>query len=153
MSDFHSGVFNMQALNIANITSLTNNALDAGRTLFNSCVELQGEFKGCDADTVKTTMFPIVVKWYGLKTKTQGTGRVVMQGDATTVNTATTALARLVEAIVGKVSDAKAKAKAKEDFEVPADILEAAAKLWALCAEYKEAQRVCATALAQVKAG
>jgi len=145
----------MQALNIANITTLTNAALQAGQTLFKSCVGLQGEFRGCDADTVKATMFPIVVKWYGLTTKTQGTGRVVMQGDKTTVNTATTALARLVEAIVGKADDAKpkAKAKAKEEIEVPADILAAAAKLWALCEEYKEAQKVCATALAQVKAG
>ena len=149
----------MQALNITNITTLTNAALAAGQTLFKSCVGLQGEFKGCDADTVKVTMFPIVVKWYGLTTKTQGTGRVVMQGDKTTVNTATTALARLVESIVGKTDDAKAKAKGKgkgkgkEEIEVPADILKAAAKLWALCEEYKDAQRVCATALAQVKAG
>lgn len=143
----------MNALNITNIITLTNAALQAGQTLFKSCVGLQGEFRGCDADTVKATMFPIVVKWYGLTTKTQGTGRVVMQGDKTTVNTATTALARLVEAIVGKADDAKPKAKAKEEIEVPADILAAAAKLWALCEEYKEAQKVCATALAQVKAG
>jgi hypothetical protein len=141
----------MNALNIANITALTNAALVAGKTLFDSCVGLQDEFRGCDADTVKATMFPIVVKWYGLTTKTQGTGRVVMQGDKTAVNTATTALARLVEAIVGKTADAKPKAK--EELEIPADILEAAAKLWALCAEYKEAQRVCTTALAQVKTG
>ena len=147
----------MNTLNIANITTLTNAALQAGQTLFKSCVGLQGEFRGCDADTVKATMFPIVVKWYGLTTKTQGTGRVVMQGDKTTVNTATTALARLVEAIVGKADDAKpkakAKAKAKANFEVPADILAAAAKLWALCAEYEKAGTLCAKAIATVKAG
>lgn len=161
----------MNALNITNIITNTNAILELGDKMFASCVALQGDFVGCDRDTVKATLLPIVVAYQktqpvigadglplmvngnivlqDVDTKTQGSGRIVMTGDKTAVNTATRKLNRLIDAIVAKADDAKAK----EEIEVPADILEAAAKLWALCAEYEGAGKLAATALAQVKAG
>lgn len=41
----------------------------------------------------------------------------------------------------------------KEELEVPKAIREAAAKLWALCSEYEAAGKLCATAMANAKAG
>ena len=135
----------MKALNINTITTETNNALDAGDKLFASCTALQAAFKGCDTETVKATLLPIVAIFYGLTTKVQGSDRVVMQGDKTAVNTATRKLNRLVAAITATVQE-------KVEIDVPADILEAAAKLWKLCNEYKEAGKLCASALATAKA-
>lgn len=135
----------MRNINIAAITTATDKALDAGYKMFNACTVLQAEFKGFDRETVQKTLLPIVAKWHGLTTKTQGTGRVVMQGNATKVNSATTALRRLVSVITATVTD-------KIELDVPADILAAAAKLWALCNEYKEAGKLCASAIATAKA-
>ena len=159
----------MNALNITNITTNTNAALAAGDSLFAHCVKLQGDFAGCDRDTVKATLLPIVVAYQktqpvlgadgfplmvngkivlqDVDTKTQGSGRVVLTGDKTAVNTATRKLNRLIDAIVAKPDSAKT------EIEVPADILAAAAKLWALCAEYEKAGTLCAKAIATVKAG
>lgn len=135
----------MKSLNITTITTETNNALDAGDKLFASCTALQAAFKGCDTETVKATLLPIVAIFYGLTTKVQGSDRVVMQGDKTAVNTATRKLNRLVAAIT-------ATAKDKTEIDVPADILAAAAKLWALCQQYEKAGSICASAIATAKA-
>lgn len=159
----------MNALNIASVTANTTAALAAGDSLFTHCVALQRDFVGCDRDTVKATLLPIVVAYQktqpvigadglplmvngkivlqDVDTKTQGSGRVVMTGDKTAVNTATRKLNRLIDAIVAKADDAK------EEIEVPADILAAAAKLWALCQQYEGAGKLAAKALATVKAG
>ena len=137
----------MNALNIASVTTNTIAALQAGDSGCAHCVKLQADFAGCDRDTVKATLLPIVAKYENVALKVQGSGRVVMTGDKTAVNTATRKLNRLIDAIVAKVDDAK------EEIEVPADILAAAAKLWALCAEYEKAGTLCAKAIATVKAG
>ena len=147
----------MRAINITTITALTTAALKAGDDLFDSCVELQSEFAGCDKVTVHTTLLPMVVAYYVAKgiradkpiiltVKEQGSGRLVMTGDASPVSAATKRLNKLVAVITATV-----QAK-KEDLDVPKDILEAAAKLWALCDAYKEAGRLCASALATAKA-
>ena len=44
-------------------------------------------------------------------------------------------------------------ASVKEELEVPASILKAAAALWTLCSQYEAAGKLCATALATVKSG
>lgn len=137
----------MNALNIASVTANTIAALQAGDSLFAHCVKLQADFVGCDRDTVKATLLPIVAKYENVALKVQGSGRVVMTGDKTAVNTATRKLNRLIDAIVAKADDAKPA------IEVPADILEAAAAFWALCAEYESAGKLAATAMAMVKAG
>lgn len=142
----------MQANHTA-IRSAIIAALKAGDALFASCEDLQQVFAGQTPDTVKATLTTEVVayrrdvsKW-DVTTKTQGSGRVVLTGDKKAVNSTTRQINRLLECIIAKVDDAK------EEIEVPADILEAAAKLWALCQQYESAGKLAATALAQVKAG
>lgn len=135
----------MRNINITNITALTTTALKAGDDLFDSCTELQTEFKGCDKAQVHSTLLPMVVAYYGLTTKEQGSGRIVMQGAPSDVSKATKRLNKLVAVIAATVQD-------KTEIDVPADILEAAAKLWKLCAEYKLAGKICAAALATAKA-
>ena len=141
----------MRNINITNITALTTTALKAGDDLFDSCTELQAEFKGCDKAQVHSTLLPMVVAYYvakgqSLTTKEQGSGRIVMQGSASDVSKATKRLTKLVAVITATVQD-------KTEIDVPADILEAAAKLWKLCAEYKLANKICASAIATAKTG
>lgn len=135
----------MQARNIARITSLTERALDIGNSLYAVCVELQGEFEGATREEAREILFPIVVKFYGIETKEQKSGRIVMQGDKAAVNTATQALKRLLDAIIGKEDSLK------DELEVPAEILAAAKALWKLCAEYEQSSKLCATAIAKAK--
>ena len=135
----------MRNINITNITALTITAIKAGDDLYAACLALQGEFKGCDKVAVHSTLLPIVAEYYGIATKVQGSGRVVMQGAPSDVSAATKRLTKLVSVITATVQD-------KTEIDVPADILAAAAKLWALCAEYKLANKICATAVATAKA-
>ena len=132
--------------NITNITTLTINAIKAGDDLLLACTQLQAEFKGCDSETVKATLLPIIAKYYGLSTKVQGSGRVVMQGSESDVSKATKRLTKLVSVITAVAHD-------KIELDVPADILAAAAKLWALCAQYESAGKLAATAVAMAKTG
>ncbi len=141
----------MRNINITNITALTTTALKAGDDLFDSCTELQAEFKGCDKHTVHNTLQPIVVAYYvraghSLTLKEQGSGRIVMQGSPSDVSKATKRLNKLVAVITATVQD-------KVELEVPTEILEAAAKLWKLCAQYQKAGTLCATAIATAKTG
>jgi hypothetical protein len=129
------------------------NALVAGDNLFTACEDLQYAFAGQTPDQVKATLITEVVmyrrdvsKW-DVSTKVQGSGRVVLTGDKTAVNSTTRQINRLLACIIAKTDDAK------EEIEVPADILAAAAKLWALCQQYESAGKLAAKALAQVKAG
>ena len=135
----------MQARNITTITTITIAALRAGDSLYAHCVKLQGEFKGATKDEVRATLLPIVAQYQGIETKTQSSGRVVMTGEKQAVNTATVKLNRLVTAIIGKEDGLK------DELEVPAEILAAAAKLWKLCSEYEQAGKLCATAIAKAK--
>ena len=141
----------MRNINITAITALTTTALKAGDELFGSCTGLQAEFKGCDKAQVHSTLLPMVVAYYAKKGAdltftVQGSGRMVMQGEASDVSKATKRLNKLVAVITATVQD-------KVELDVPADILAAAAKLWALCAKHEKlANRLCATAIATVKA-
>lgn len=135
----------MQAFNISAITSATVDALRAGDSLYAHCVKLQGLFKGADKEEVRGILLPIVATYQGIKTKVQGSGRIVFQGEKQAINTATVKLNRLVTAIVGKAD------KAREEIEVPAEVLKAAKALWKLCSEYEQAGKLCATAIAKAK--
>ena len=141
----------MRNININTIAALTTTALKAGDELFDSCTELQAEFKGCDKAQVHSTLLPMVVAYYvakgqSLTTKEQGSGRIVMQGAPSDVSKATKRLNKLVAVITATVQD-------KVEIDVPADILAAAAKLWALCAQYEKAGTLCASAIATAKTG
>ena len=128
-------------------------ALVAGDALFASCKDLQRAFAGQTPDQIKTTLTTEVVAYrhsvtgWDVATKIQGSGRVVLTGDKTAVNSTTRQINRLLSCLVAKADDAK------EEIEVPADILAAAAKLWALCQQYEGAGKLAATAMAMVKAG
>jgi hypothetical protein len=61
------------------------------------------------------------------------------------VSAVTKRLNKIVAVITATVQD-------KTEIDVPADILAAAAKLWALCQPYQKAGSICASALATVKA-
>ena len=53
-------------------------------------------------------------------------------------------MGRLVSAIVGKASSG-----AKEEIEIPEEILKAAEKLAKLCAQYEDSRKLASTAVAQ----
>ena len=138
-------------MNASIIRTAIINALVAGDALLARCEELQAAFAGQTAEQVKATLTTEIVayrrdvsKW-DVTTKIQGSGRVVLTGDKTAVNSTTRQIKRLLDAITATVTD-------KVEIDVPADILKAAAALWALCAEYEQANKLCASALATAKA-
>ena len=141
----------MKSLNISAIATLTATACKAGDDLLEACTLLQVEFKGCDAELVTNTLRPIVVGYYNEKKaysvtiKTQDTGRIVLTGDASQVSAITKRLNKIVAVITATVQE-------KVEIDVPADILAAAAKLWALCQQYEKSGSICASALATAKA-
>jgi hypothetical protein len=143
----------MKSLNMSAIASLTAIACKAGDDLLEACTQLQVEFKGCDKEIVQKTLRPIVVgyynekKEYSVKIETQGTGRIVLVGPDSQVSAVTKRLNKIVAVITATV-----QAKVEVEIDVPADILAAAAKLWALCAQYEKAGSICASALATAKA-
>ena len=64
------------------------------------------------------------------------------------------AFQRAVSRLMAATKPASADdAAATAEIEVPAAVLKAAAALWKLCAEYEGAAKLCATAIASVKAG
>ena len=141
----------MKSLNMSAIATLTATACKAGDDLLEACTLLQAEFKGCDKETVQKTLRPIVVGYYNEKKsysvtiETQGTGRIVLVGPDSQVSAVTKRLNKIVAVITATVQD-------KTEIDVPADILAAAAKLWALCQQYEKAGSICASAIATAKA-
>lgn len=73
-------------------------------------------FQGQTSEAVAEALLPHIAAFYGVKTKTQGTGRVVMSGtDKTLRDRAAKQLSRMVKAIVGETSaHAEAVAEAEE---------------------------------------
>jgi len=121
------------------------NICRAGDTIQRECLALRPLFVGASLDAVKAELLPIVAEHFGCTLKVQGSGRTVLQGDKTRVNTATQALKRIALAIC---ADAKPEA---EELEVPAELLAAAAKLWKLASQYEQAGKLAAKALAIAK--
>lgn len=142
----------MRNINLIAITALTATACKAGDDLLEACTQLQVEFKGCEAEFVTVTLRPIVVAYYNEKKsyevtiEKQGTGRIVLVGPDSQVSAVSKRLKKIVAVITATV-------QAKVEIDVPADILEAAAKLWKLCAKYESAGKICASALATAKTG
>ena len=141
----------MKSLNMSAIATLTATACKAGDDLMEACTLLQVEFKGCEAEMVTDTLRPIVVgyyndkKGYAVEIATKTTGRIVLTGDASQVSAITKRLNKIVAVITATVQE-------KVEIDVPADILAAAAKLWALCQQYEKSGSICASALATAKA-
>ena len=117
----------------------------AGDTIQRECLALRPLFVGATLDAVKAELLPIVAEHFGCTLKTQGSGRVVLQGDKTKVNTATQALGRIARAICVE------PAPKADDIEIPEELLVAAAKLWKLAAQYEQAGKLASKALAIAK--
>ena len=105
---------------------------------------------------------PIVTAWAGqrhgvalVEGQRKAKGRMVLDSAAQNYEAAKTSRRRVMEALTG-AADKDASAKAEEaaaeeteEYEIPADILAAAAKLAKLCNEYKGARKLASKAVAQ----
>jgi len=82
-------------------------------------------FQGQASEAVAEALLPHVAAFYGVKTKTQGTGRVVMSGtDKTLRDRAAKQLSRMVRAIVGETSAHTAAVEAAEEGATEAETKE-----------------------------
>ena len=121
--------FNTNAIN----TAITG-AFKAATTYATYVAELQTLLRGADRETIKEFVCPVAAKQYGA---------VYADGKWADPKCAAKRYAnRLIAAIVGK-SDNR-----KEEVEVPAELLAAAAKLAKLAAQYEGARSLASKALA-----
>lgn len=120
-------------------TSLINTTIDAAfasaDTYSAKVAELQRLLKGADRETVKDYVAPRAATRYGAE---------YVDGKWTDSDCAAKRYTnRLVSAILGKSS------ARKDEVTIPADILRAAEKLAAMCAEYEKSKSLASKALAQ----
>ena len=133
----------------ASNTNTVHAALDSCFTYAEKIAALQGVFKGKTAEAVRASILPDVASYpkYSVPLvagsgKAEGT-KVLDKGHAN-YEACRKALGRVVSAIVGKASSG-----AKEEIEIPAEVLAAAAKLAKLCAQYEDSRKLASTAVAQ----
>jgi len=103
--------------------------------------------EGMPRDEVRTAIMPTIGAFYGVAL-VEGAGKAegtqVFDKDAKAYEAARKALQRLLKDIMGEESNGN-----KEEIEVPAEILAAAAKLAKLCAQYEDSRKLASTAVAQ----
>jgi hypothetical protein len=133
----------------ASNTTTVHAALDSCFTYAEKIATLQAAFKGKTAEAVRASILPDVASYpkYSVPLvagsgKAEGTK--VLDKEHAQYEACRKALGRLVSAIVGKTSSG-----AKEEIEIPAEVLAAAAKLAKLCAQYEESRKLASTAVAQ----
>lgn len=124
-------------------------ALDSCFTYAEKIASLQATFKGKTAEVVRAAILPDVASYrkYAVALvagsgKAEGTK--VLDKEHANYEACRKALGRLVSAIVGKDSSGH-----KEEIEVPAEILAAAARLAKLCAQYEDSRKLASAAVAQ----
>lgn len=124
-------------------------ALDSCFTYAEKIASLQATFKGKTAEVVRAAILPDVASYrkYAVALvagsgKAEGTK--VLDKEHANYEACRKALGRLVSAIVGKESSGH-----KEELEVPAEILAAAARLAKLCAQYEDSRKLASAAVAQ----
>lgn len=103
------------------------------------------EVKGKGEDVVRAALLPIVAGFYAVPVVDgagKAQGKKVLDKDAPKYEAAKKALQRLLADIMGKGSDKG------DELEVPEHIAALAAKLARACAEYEQARKLAATALA-----
>lgn len=129
------------------INTLVVDALDAAGSYGVAIASLKAALRGQLSPQVREALLAPVARYYkvALVAKERGEG-VRLDVEAKGYEAAKKALQRLTKDIIG------ATASEKAELEVPTHILKAAAALVAMCAEYEEAGRVLATALATAKA-
>lgn len=124
-------------------------ALDSCFTYAEKIASLQATFKGKTAEVVRAAILPDVASYrkYAV-TLVAGSGKAegtkVLDKEHANYEACRKALGRLVSAIVGKESSGH-----KEEIEVPAEILAAAARLAKLCAQYEDSRKLASAAVAQ----
>jgi len=133
----------------ASNTITVHAALDSCFTYAEKIATLQAAFRGKTAEAVRASILPDVASYpkYSVPLvagsgKAEGTK--VLDKEHAQYEACRKALGRLVSAIVGKASSG-----AKEEIEIPAEVLAAAEKLAKLCAKYEEARKLASTAVAQ----
>jgi hypothetical protein len=133
----------------ASNTITVHAALDSCFTYAEKIATLQAAFKGKTAEAVRASILPDVASYpkYSVPLvagsgKAEGTK--VLDKEHAQYEACRKALGRLVSAIVGKASSG-----AKEEIEIPAEVLAAAEKLAKLCAKYEEARKLASTAVGQ----
>lgn len=124
-------------------------ALDSCFTYAEKIASLQATFKGKTAEVVRAAILPDVASYpkYSVPLvagagKAEGTK--VLDKEHANYEACRKALGRLVSAIVNKESSGH-----KEEIEVPAEILAAAARLAKLCAQYEDSRKLASAAIAQ----
>lgn len=129
------------------INTMVSSALTSVHAYQHAIDGLRVALKGQVSHDVRVAVLPAVASFYkvALVARERGEG-VTMDINATKYEAAKKAVQRLVKDIVGKTADSK------PELEVPANILDAARKLVALCAEYEGAARLVSTALAIARA-
>jgi hypothetical protein len=110
--------------------------------------QLRKAFKGKERDVISKAIIGDVashVKYQVPLVKGEGKaeGTMVLDKGHAKYEACRKALQRIVNDIMGKSS------AAKEEVEVPAEILAVAAKLAKMCAEYEDARKLASTAIAQ----
>jgi hypothetical protein len=133
----------------ASNTITVHAALDSCFSYAEKIAALQAAFKGKTAEAVRASILPDVASYpkYSVPLvagsgKAEGTK--VLDKEHAQYEACRKALGRLVSAIVGKASSG-----AKEEIEIPAEVLAAAEKLAKLCAKYEESRKLASTAVAQ----
>lgn len=102
---------------------------------------------------------PLVIEWASTKyacpivssESNRNKGQHVLDRKAPTFTAADKAMRRLIEALTGDADEtvsSKGEGTKAEEYEIPADIADAAAKLVALCNEYEGARKLASAAVA-----
>jgi len=130
-------------------TNTVHAALDSCFTYAEKIAALQATFKGKTAEAVRAAILPDVASYKKYSVPlVAGSGKAegtkVLDKEHANYEACRKALGRLVSAIVGKESSG-----AKEEIEIPEEILAAAAKLAKLCAQYEDSRKLASTAVAQ----
>lgn len=132
----------------ASTQSTVHAALEAAHTYGERIAELRKVFNGKTADEIRTAILPAVASYTKyqvpvVKGEGKAEGTMVLDKGHAKYEACRKALQRIVSDIMGKSS------AAKEEVEVPAEILAAAAKLAKLCAQYEDSRKLASTAVAQ----
>jgi hypothetical protein len=95
-----------------------------------------------DAKACADALRPGVAQYYGITLSVAATGRTAFPADHADAQTARQALSRLVRAVIGS------EGAKREEVEVPAELLKAAAKLAKLAQQYEGSRSLASKALA-----
>ena len=135
-----------KAINTTAITAAIREAFSLGDAYGIKIAELQKALKGQDVLLVKETVNAAAETHYGVVRVDKVRGEGKTWDKDTKSQTAKKKADRVIAAILGKSMEQKA------EFEVPAEMQALADKLIKMAAEYKQANRLVSTAIANARA-